>query len=198
MAPINEHEAWLEARRKGITGTDVGKVMGVSPWGSAWSVYEDKMGRSSSFEENERMMWGKRMEPLLVQYYSEKHNVSVEKPGLMYGKEDWIIANPDAVVKNDNEMLWGVEIKTAKVCSSSSAKMWSKQGEGLVVPPDYEYQCRWYMMALDLPRWDLCVLMNGNEWREYVIHRSKELEEKMYEKCKSFWFDFVVNRVEPR
>ena len=35
---------WLQARRRGIGGSDAPALMGASPWATPLSVYADKMG----------------------------------------------------------------------------------------------------------------------------------------------------------
>ena len=55
---------WLLARRQGITGTDVGKIMGVSNWGTIMDVYQDKIF-GKEIPDNENMLWGRVLEPAL-------------------------------------------------------------------------------------------------------------------------------------
>ena len=185
---------WLLKRKQGITGTDVSKIMGLSHWGTMKDVYEDKLGLSQPIEQNEKMLWGTKLEGLIRSHYAEVNGVEVIEPGFIQGKEDWIIGNPDGIVVNQAQKWeYGLEIKTAKVCSPSVKKMWDNK-----VPIDYEYQCRWYMLLTDLPYWKLAVLMNGSEYHDhYVISRDEKLEQQMYERCSEFWHKYVVPKIFP-
>jgi len=192
---------WLEARKKGVTGTDVGKIMGLSHWGTSYDVYIDKMGLSAPTPDNEPMLWGRLLEPVIIKEYADRGDIEVIKPeGAIIGKEDWIIGSPDGIVVTRPEGKWcyGVEVKTGAIRNPAGEKRWSKQGVfPIVISPDYEYQCRWYMMLCDLPKWELVALLNGNDFRTYTIMRDMKLEEEMYNKCKDFWFNNVLAKVPP-
>ena len=42
-----EKAAWLEKRKHYVTGTDAGKLIGVSPFGGKFAVWLDKTGRAA-------------------------------------------------------------------------------------------------------------------------------------------------------
>ena len=192
---------WLEARKRGVTGTDVGKIMGFSHWGTSYDVYVDKMGLSLPIDDNEPMLWGRLLEPVILKEYADRNDIEVIKPeGAIIGKEDWIIGSPDGicVTRPEGKWGWGIEVKTGAIRNPAGEKRWSKKGvKPIVISPDYEYQCRWYMMLCDLPKWELVALLNGNDFRTYTIMRDEKLEEEMYNKCKDFWFNNVLAKVPP-
>ena len=45
--------AWLEKRKHYITGTDAGKLIGVSPYGGKFAVWLDKTGRAAPVVETD-------------------------------------------------------------------------------------------------------------------------------------------------
>ena len=192
---------WLEARKRGVTGTDVGKIMGLSHWGTSYDVYVDKMGLSLPIDDNEPMLWGRLLEPVILKEYADRNDIEVIKPeGAIIGKEDWIIGSPDGIciTRPEGKWGWGIEVKTGAIRNPAGEKRWSKKGvKPIVISPDYEYQCRWYMMLCDLPKWELVALLNGNDLRTYTIMRDEKLEEEMYNKCKDFWFNNVLAKVPP-
>lgn len=185
---------WLVKRRQGITGTDVSKIMGLSHWGSMKDVYFDKLGVSAPVVQNEKMLWGTKLEALIRDHFAESNAVKVVEPGFIQGKEDWIIGNPDGIVVDKHDKWeYGLEIKTAKICTPSVKRLWEGK-----VPLDYEYQCRWYMLLTDLPYWRVAVLMNGSEYHDdHFIYRDEKLEQQMYDKCSEFWHKFVVPKILP-
>ena len=72
---MNNKAEWLIKRRQGITGTDVSKIMGLSHWGSMKDVYEDKLGLSSPVVQNEKMLWGTKLEALIRDHFAESNAV---------------------------------------------------------------------------------------------------------------------------
>ena len=182
-------EEWLKARKLGVTGTDVGKIMGLSKWGSAQDVWEDKMGLKPPIDDNESMLWGRLLEPLVLSEYARRNCVNVIKPeGVTIGKEDWMIGSPDGIViADDKSWQYGVEVKTTRSMKTFQVN----------VPLDYEYQCRWYMMISDLPYWDVVALIQGSTYHEQRIQRDNDLEEEMIDRCRDFWFNNVMAKCPP-
>ena len=48
-----EREDWLDWRRRGIGGSDVGAICGISKYKSPIDVYLDKIGQSEETEQSE-------------------------------------------------------------------------------------------------------------------------------------------------
>lgn len=192
---------WLIERKTGITGTDIGKIMGLSHWGNSMKVWEDKMGMTPPIPDNENMLWGRVLEPIILEEYSRRNSLNVIKPeGIVRGSEEWMIGSPDGVVISDSgEWEYGVEIKTGQIRNPAGEKRWSKPGvTPIVISPDYEYQCRWYMAITNLPYWKLVALLNGSDYREYHIERDMQLEEHMITICRDFWFNNVLAKIPPQ
>ncbi len=190
-------QEWLLARRQGITGTDVGKIMGVSKWGTIKDVYEDKVF-GKDIPDNENMLWGRLLEPVILGEYARRNNTEYTTTDYIHrGQEEWQLANVDGIaietpiVLDNGDVVakwkWGIEIKTSKSSKTFDPK----------IPPDYEYQCRWYMFVCNLDRWDLAALILGSTYREFTILRDEKIEKEMVSKCRDFWFNYVVPRVQP-
>ena len=107
-----DHALWLEERRKGIGGSDVAAIMGLSPWKTAYQIYQDKRGEVKDFEGSAVMDWGKRMEPAIRQWYSDQTGRSVRLPDkiLYHPVHQFMLASLDGFT-DDNRV---VEIKTAR------------------------------------------------------------------------------------
>ena len=195
MANTQTREEWLELRRQGITGTDVAKILGRSKWGKALDVYRDKLGLSTPSVMNPAMLHGIEAEPRIIGMYAEKNKVTVAQVGhLIHPKQSWIIGNPDGVVVNEKgEWMKGLEIKTG-----SNKRYWSSAYNAeIFIPEEYMWQCRWYMALTELPQWDVAVLLQNEEYRQYELFRDPILENQMLEKCRYFWFENVCKRIEP-
>ncbi len=152
---VMTREQWLEHRRSGIGGSDAGAVMGMSPWGSLLSVWADKRGLMPEKEQNEAMEYGKRMEPLLREWFREvlleteqKEAIVSEQPFMLRSVQwPWAIADLDGSIyvspKGPEINVGsfpggGLELKTA---DRAMAKHW---GEG-ELPDDYYCQVQHYM-----------------------------------------------------
>lgn len=191
---------WLQARRGKITGTDVAKIMG-SRWGTAYDVWQDKMFLKPPIEDNDRMLFGRLLEPVIIAEYSRRSKVRVIDVGMVDAnnpKYPWMGVNPDGIaVDGDGKWLWGLECKTGKVCGASAERSWSKMGETpLIIPPDYLWQVRYCMAVCNLDRWDVAALLNGSDYRTYTFTRDMAVEEHMLERLDNFW-SYVVDKTPP-
>lgn len=177
---------WHELRTKGITGTDTGAILGVSPFASPYKVWAVKTDQvSDEVKQNERMRLGQLLEAPLIQLYREKHeDVTVYENVGTYIHEDYpeLIANPDGLVTIGNK-LYILEVKTSR-------KYWSE------VPAHYRTQVLHYADVFSADGVILISLAGGDyqEWEvevdenELAMQRSIVLE---------FWQENVINGVEP-
>ena len=55
-------EQWLEARRKGIGGSDAAAILGMSHYSTPYSVFAEKMGALPEKEDSEAMRQGRDLE----------------------------------------------------------------------------------------------------------------------------------------
>lgn len=139
---MSAREDWLAARRDGIGGSDIGAILGLSPWASAYSVFMEKIGLTEGTPSTERMAWGNRHERTISKWYVEQtgrevaqaHRYSLDTFGIdtlkveaQYFKDDteiialfkskerpWMMASIDDLAF-DKERGWGVlEIKCAE------------------------------------------------------------------------------------
>jgi len=91
-------EKWLNERRKGIGGSDAAAICGLSPYRTPLQVWQDKRGLSGVIPENEAMEWGKRLEPIIRQKYSDTTGrevkiMSPDEPIIHHPKYSFMLAN---------------------------------------------------------------------------------------------------------
>ena len=66
-----DEEIWLTERMRGITGTRMGVLMGVSRYKTQHQVWEEMMGLNlRPQQENAAMHWGKRLEATVADEYA--------------------------------------------------------------------------------------------------------------------------------
>ena len=178
----------LEARKKGIGGSDAGAILGVSPWKTPLQVYMDKVGATDPIQDNDSMFWGRTLEPVIRQRYADVTNRKVVVPDTLitHPKFEFMIGNLDGIT-SDNRVL---EIKTAR-----SAEGWGEPGSN-EIPDSYMIQVQHYMLITAIPVADVAVLIGGSDFRIYEIPAEPELMELMIEKETGFW-SRVINRDPP-
>lgn len=185
----------IEVRLAGITATDVAAVLGVNPYKSAVTVWQEKRGEIAPASDTERSTWGQRLEPLIRDDYAVRHGVRVERCGtLAHPDRPWMLATPDGKVYADgaDEPSNGLEIKTHTV------RLRHQYGApGTDEVPLYELcQCAWGMGVTGLARWDLVAFIDMLP-AEYIIDRDDELIEGMVEKAERFLVDNVRGGAPP-
>ena len=61
---------WLRARKMGITGTDAGAIVGMNPYKSSFSVYQEKVTPEVEADvDNERMREGRDLEEYVARRF---------------------------------------------------------------------------------------------------------------------------------
>lgn len=177
--PEITREEWLAKRRKGLGGSDIAAMMGLSPWRSRYQLWQDKVGQIPHTEETEVMNWGKLMEPTLRQAYSDKTGRSVKVPTeMLYHKEYPIFfANLDGFT-DDNRI---VELKVARHSNG-----WGEPGTA-EVPDNYALQVQHYLFVTGFNVADVVVSISGGYPTFYEVYADPEIHKVILEEGLKFW-----------
>jgi putative phage-type endonuclease len=174
-------------RRSGIGGSDVGAIMGVSPWGNALDVWLAKRAEPAVRKpDNEAQTIGKLIEPTIAALFTQRTSLPVRKGRFLRASKphDFVIGHPDAVVVGKPE---GVEYKNVGLQRSAQ---FGEQGTDQV-PADYLLQCMHYMALTGFKTWWLAALIGGNELRVYRLPWDEELGRLMIDAERTFWESVV-------
>lgn len=205
-----EREIWLKQRDKSIGGSEIAKILGLSKYGSAITVWEEKLGLCEKFKGNIHTKFGNRMEPIIRDFVQEDFKEATginlktyEYPYMMVSKEyDFISANIDGIGILDKEFeyseskfinpdtLIGLEIKTA---SEALRKLW----DGEEIPSEYYCQVQWYMYVTGL-KFFMIIYMIGKEIRWKVVPRCDEDIDVMVNEAVRFWNENIIHKVMPQ
>ena len=186
-------EDWLAERRKGIGGSDVAAIMGLSAYSTPYQVWLEKTrGIHDDISEKPAVMWGNILEPVVGEHYMDchpdRHVRRVNAIARSIGRP-WAQASLDYEV-HDPELGWGVlEIKTAGWRRESD---WE---EG--VPVYYQTQVAHYLSVTGRPFADVAVLIAGQDYREYRVMRDEEDIETVNRAVDEFWEMHVESGVAP-
>ena len=199
VAQSDGEEAWLKARTRGIGGSDIGAICGVSPFTSARQIYLNKTGQfqdalKPSEAAQERMYFGHLLEPIVAEEYARRTGaklVSINAT-LQHKDFEWALANVDRLIVDDEGKPIG--ILECKTTSEYNNEEWAN-GDLLT---SYIYQLNWYMWILDLKQGAFACLVGGNKFYHYDVFRNDELlRDTIIPAAKSFWYDNVLALKEP-
>jgi putative phage-type endonuclease len=200
------NEQWHANRRKGIGGSDIGAILGLSPYRTPMQVYLEKIGESEPQEETPAMYWGKVLEDVVAQEYSVRNIAKVQRVNQMltHRSNDWMLANIDRAIINPevagnvrwkDGRLTTDRILECKTANGFAAKQWGESGTDQV-PDTYICQVQWYMEVTQTTTAALAVLIGGNDYRQFIIERDSELIADMMEQASTFW-DRTQQRIAP-
>lgn len=169
----------LEARRHVIGGSDIAAIAGLNPYRSPLAVYLNKRGEVEDQPDNERMLWGRKLEDVVARHFAEVNEVKVQRVNrmLVHPKYPMFGANLDRLVVKPKSVL---EVKTG---SAHGKQAWSEE----TIPPYYELQLRWYLMVTGLKEGWVAALLGGQEYIERHITRDKEIEDYLIQIALEFW-----------
>lgn len=169
---------FLAARRRGIGGSDVAPILGLSKWRTPLDVYISKVSDALDDEETESMRWGNLLEGVIRDEYARRTGYVVERPPMLtHPEHSFIIANLDGMTECGRV----VEIKTAR-----DGAGWGEEGSD-EVPDAYALQVQHYMLVTGAEVADVAVLIGGSEFRVYTIEADTELHEALIEVESEFW-----------
>jgi putative phage-type endonuclease len=83
---------WLDYRATRIGASDIAKILGVSPYGTAFDLYEEKNGLKETFC-NAGMRFGNVAEPLIREYYEAKTGEWFMPTVVEHPTEPWMMAS---------------------------------------------------------------------------------------------------------
>lgn len=183
--PAPDRAAWLEWRRAGIGASDAAAVVGLSRWGSAYSVWLDKTGRTPlDRPATAAMRWGLLLEDAVCKAFEEEHDTDVIWRGAWAQNvaTSWLRATLDGICVLDGEVCV-VELKT----SNGRDGAWD-QG----VPDYYQVQVQHQMAVTGAQRAFVAVLLGGSEYASYEIERDEEALAVLLPALEAFWRDHVA------
>lgn len=178
-----EREAWLALRGQGIGSSDAAVAIGLSPYKSPLTLWLEKTSRKTpdDISAKEAVIWGTTLEPVLASVYAERTGRKVRRVNavLRHIQHDFMLANLDREVVGTADGTGVLEIKTA---GYHSAPQWE---DGVPVA----YQCQvLHQLAVTGHAWaDVAVLIGGQDFRIYRIHRDEDKIADLIEREARFW-----------
>ncbi len=217
---------WLEARRKGLGGSDIAALLGVSKWGSPLTLWADKTGKAAevSMADKEYIEWGNRLEgPILEAYWervqrvehaligvdsNDTYDVQVYDHGgdhkWMFTnlEHPWALATPDALINEYHALPWedhaDYQFQGQGVLEVKTTNAFAAKDWDDGPPPYYEVQGQHYLLVTGLQWCSFAVLIGGQELRVFDMPRKDIVIDKIIEVGSYFWEKNVLADVPPK
>lgn len=182
----------LEERRKGIGGSDVAAIAGLSKYKTPLDVYLEKVEGFYSVNYNDAIHFGNVLEPLIANEYAIRTGSVVHKATkpIISNQYPFMIGNLDYLLVHANAIL---ECKTASIYQKEE---WGENDTDFI-PQEYLLQVAHYAIITDVEFVDIAVLIGGQEFKIYKYTRNKELENTIINIEKTFWNNHVICHIPP-
>ena len=136
-AGLSEEE-WLAYRQKGIGGSDVAALLGISPWRTARDLFYDKLNIAvvEDHEDNwVALEMGHLLEPLVAKIFQHRTGYKIYqiKKMFQHPKYPWMLADVDYFVELPDGTTAILEIKTTNYNAKDN---WWLDGEETMSPRD--------------------------------------------------------------
>ena len=185
-------DAWFAIRRTGITATDIPKLLGLSTYGNALSVWHDKRGTMPDETSGEAADWGTLLEGVVADEWARRHHTTVAPAGVVRGDPTWTLASPDRYVGAcpDTTHYEGcvLEVKTR---SAYVAGRWHRD-----MPDDVLAQVAWQRRVTGADHVHVACLIGGQRLIEHRYDRDDQLEGYLLDVAGPVW-EAVVDDTPP-
>ena len=179
-------EHWLQLRTKDITSTEMSALFGLSPYMTEFELWHlKKSGDVVSFESNERMSWGNRLEEAIAKGISEDKQIPISRMDeYIRDTDNRMAASFDYSIDTDPKGI--LEIKNVDGLQFRD-KWVIEDGKVVEAPAHIEIQCQQQLAVSGRERLVLGALVGGNTL--HLIERTPDenIISKMRAKAKSFW-----------
>lgn len=186
-----DRQAWLEARRKGIGGTDAAAILGLSRYRTAIDVWEDKLGLAPERPATAAMEWGLRLEDAIARAYVVETGRPIRKVPMRRARHVSTFPMLGSIDRLGERV---VEIKTAR----SDELLGDPEGppEGRV-PPDWYVQGQHYAEIVDRDLVDYAVLVGGSDFRIVTVPRDRAFGADLVAELGAWWSRYIVGKEQP-
>jgi putative phage-type endonuclease len=167
--------------------------MGVNPWSSTYALYLDKVGLADPQTESERMLWGRKLEPVVRTHYQEVTGRNLE-PGVemqRHGERAHLFANTDGrILPCEGHDTDGVY--EGKTTSAYNKDEWRDE-----IPLYYQVQVQHYLYVLEAEWGSYGVLIGGQEFVWLDVPRNDRFIAAYLRKADEFWARVQTNDPPP-
>jgi putative phage-type endonuclease len=201
------NQDFTQDRSKYLGGSDLGAILGLSPYKTPLDVWLEKTGKHSEQKDSLPLRFGSFAESFVASEYARATaNLLTEYPlaichpqhPYLQGHIDrFVTANSNSPLFNGDGSCTASHILECKTANPFTQSQWGDAGSD-EVPMSYLAQCHWYLSLTQLERCDLAVLFGNSDFRIYHIERDTELESTLLESAVDFWQNHVLCKQAPK
>lgn len=196
---------WLQHRQRGVGASEIGSLMGLSPYSSSTELFYQKVGLIPNDSiENEAMFWGKALEEVVAQkwmYWGGDANSMIDNH-----ESKRVIrrchrisayinnpAYPQLFVSLDRKIVGkdngsrGEGCLEIKTISGFSANQWEG---GIPIYHIVQLQCQ--LLVTDLHYGELAILKDGRYMDVIPFERNEEICKNIITLSTDFWYNRVL------
>lgn len=201
---FDSDEDWLELRRKGIGGSDIGAIMHLNKYSSPLKIYKQKVeGFKEDLSDNVFVKKGKTLENLILTNYVRP---DMEKVGYTVGKPNFIIvnklypflrANVDGIAFSYTKTVEPAVVEI-KWVSEWAEVNWNGPTYG-GVPAQYYAQVQLYMLVTGCSKAYIYALFDSSwDVHKYEILKDDEFCEKLVKEAYAFYSYNMCMNIPPK
>jgi putative phage-type endonuclease len=188
LGPYETRSEWLEARRAGLGGSDIGTILGLSSFSSELEVYYSKVeGRDP--EPSEAMEIGRDIESwILERWKPSNYNLLTDRIVIQSDTFPYLLHSPDAIGEEypNGGIYFGVEVKNIR-----SDHNWDP------LPPFYMAQVQHGLLCSGLDRWIVVALVGGQKLITREIEPDREMQGRIALEAERFWNAHILPQIPP-
>ncbi len=185
--PARNPVEWLEWRQEGIGASDIAAIVGLSPWGSPWTVWADKVRLLPPQSPTEVMEAGHWLELAIAPWFEDRTGLPCTgvQTALMEPDLPWMRCTVDGFVGDPAAPDGLLEIKTERF-----GKRWD------VIPVHHQAQAQWQMAVTGLEQVWFAVL-HGRRLEVYELARDPADIGVLIQAADRFWHLNVLEHEPP-
>ena len=189
---------FTQDRSKYIGGSDIGAILGLSPFKSPLAVWMEKTGKEVKTVDSLPLRFGSFVEEFVANEYAKATGFALRHDESIYIHPDYsyMSAHIDRFVHTDGLDQAATKILECKTANPFSRAQWGEPGSDQI-PLHYLTQVTWYLAITGIERADIAVLIGNTDFRIYTILRDPELENLVLEKAHHFWHEHVLKDIPP-
>lgn len=185
---------WLEWRRQGIGGSDIGAILGVSKFRTRFDIWVDKVHGRAEFSTTDTRR-GNHLEAGIASWWAEESGRAAQKAeSIEHPREPWARCTPDYYATTPTGEPLILSIKAPRRSDG-----WGEPGSESV-PLEYYLQVQWELLvtsgALRGASAEIVALLHG-ELARYPIAPNADVQQNIFARAREFWEGHVVPKVPP-
>jgi len=186
--PYLTEQQWLELRTHDITSTESAALFNASPYVTQFELWHAKRDRQQiHVADNERMVWGKRLEPVIAAGIAEDNGWKCEplKEYMRHSTVTRMGASFDFSVTCPVRGPGILEIKNVDFIQFKRA--WIDDEEEGEAPTHIEFQLQHQLEVSDRAWGAIGVLIGGNAPRVFIRGRDRDIGAAINQRIEAFW-----------